>query len=522
MYTCFQQRLGCFTPADILLLSQGLKGLEKESLRVNTRGCYATTPHPRALGSALTHPAITTDYSEALLELITPPFLHVEEVIQYLHEVHQFVYQYLEDEVLWLNSMPCVVYGDDNIPIANYGSSNLGLLKHIYRRGLGHRYGRIMQVIAGVHFNYSFAPALLARLHSFEKSSQSLSDFANDSYFRVLRNLQRFGWLLVYLFGASPALCRSFLNKPPSFQLDTLNHHTSYGHYATSLRMSDLGYQNRNADLIISSDSLQSYLDSLYTATHTSYPDYEKIGVKVDGQYKQLNAYVLQVENEYYSTVRPKQVTYPHEKASTALQQRGVGYIELRLLDLNPFEYMGVSAQQLHFLELFLTFCLLHESPPIDSTEQREIDHNAQAIATRGRDLGLTLLRQGRTIQMRHWASELFEQLQLLAKTVASTGNMQPLQAVAAYHSLIEQVENTLSAQAVAAITQHGSFFDFAMYQSQQSAAYFRQHPLAINRLQYFDELAQLSLQQQADLETASQMNFDEYLTRYLNQELSS
>ncbi len=138
-------------------LQGGLKGVERESLRVTPAGQISSAPHPRALGSALTNEHVTTDYSEALIELVTPPFAQTWELVQYLADLHRFVYTNLpDDELLWATSMPCAIKGDASIPIAQFGSSNVGRMKTVYRNGLGHRYGRVMQAIAGVHFNYSF------------------------------------------------------------------------------------------------------------------------------------------------------------------------------------------------------------------------------------------------------------------------------------------------------------------------------------------------------------------------------
>ena len=142
------------------VLRGGRKGVEKESLRVTPAGEIVQTPHPAALGAPLTNENITTDFSEALIELVTPPFGETWELLQYLCDIHQFVYRHLDDELLWATSMPCALDGDASIPLAQFGRSNVGRMKTIYRHGLGVRYGRIMQAISGVHFNYSFSPRL--------------------------------------------------------------------------------------------------------------------------------------------------------------------------------------------------------------------------------------------------------------------------------------------------------------------------------------------------------------------------
>src|SRR5688500_8267571 len=144
------------------IIHGGRKRIERESLRVTPEGRIALTPHPPALGSALTNDNITTDYSEALIELVSPTFNTTWELLQYLLDLHQFVYQHLGDELLWATSMPSIIEGDESIPIAQYGRSNIGRMKTVYRNGLGIRYGRVMQAISGVHFNYSFPGSMCA------------------------------------------------------------------------------------------------------------------------------------------------------------------------------------------------------------------------------------------------------------------------------------------------------------------------------------------------------------------------
>jgi len=217
LYSLYKKRLAHFLDDNSgALLRSGRVGLEKENLRVGTDGHIAQTLHPASLGSSLTHPYITTDYSEAMLECITPPFVNLQEALEFLGDTHRFVYEKLEDELLWSASMPCVVEGDANIPIALYGSSNLGTMKTVYRKGLGYRYGKLMQVIAGSHFNYSFADAFWPVYQEHEQDKRASRDFIDSSYFCLVRNLQRIGWLVPYLFGSSPAVCKSFMGGKPT------------------------------------------------------------------------------------------------------------------------------------------------------------------------------------------------------------------------------------------------------------------------------------------------------------------
>lgn len=371
------------------------RGFEKECLRVNAEGHLSQHPHPKVLGSSLTHPFITTDYSEALLEFITPPTNSIEELFNKLTEIHTFVYQHLQDELLWAGSMPCVLPPENEIPIAEYGTSNIGLLKNIYRRGLGIRYGRKMQTIAGIHFNFSFSQTFFEAYHELMESKHSLKTFISEQYLGLMRNCLRFGWILPLLLGASPSLCRTFLNKDiPNFlepwQGDTLINRT-----ATSLRLSDLGYHNTTqSQLRISYNSLPELISSLHQAVHTPVPEYTQIGVRENGngQYKQLSDCILQIEDEHYALVRPKRVTKPDERLLQAFMDRGIEYIEVRALDINPFLPLGIDENSVRFLDTFLTTCLLLESPLIEESEWLLIQKNHERTAKFGLDPTLKLL----------------------------------------------------------------------------------------------------------------------------------
>jgi glutamate--cysteine ligase len=497
-------------------------GLEKECLRVNREGSIAQTPHPRSLGSALTHPYITTDYSEALMEFITPPFHEIRRALDFLRDAQQFVYQRLEDESLWATSMPCVVAGETSIPIARYGSSNAGRMKHIYRVGLGYRYGRVMQVIAGVHFNYSFPLEFWPVYAELEGNRLSMQDYISESYMALIRNLQRFGWLIPYLFGASPAICKSFLGGAPT-SLKEFSDNTYYEPYATSLRMGDIGYQNNKENehgIKASYDSLASYINSLACAIRTPCEDYEKIGVLVDGEYRQLNANILQIENEYYSTIRPKQLLQGNERPTLALKRRGIAYVELRSLDVNAFDPLGIHERQLHFLECFLLFCLLQESPPIGADERHAIDENELRAAHRGRDPELKLVRGKQSTPLHDWATELLEEMRSVCELLDQGTTASPY--CAALDEQMRKVrdpELTPSARMLREMRDRGEgFYHFARRMSDIHQHFFRNLPLSETRERYFNELAEKSLEDQAAVEAADEISFSEYLDRYFAQ----
>ena len=521
MHHILDQRVAWLLNADQRSVLDGrLLGLEREALRMAPEGSISQNPHPVALGSALTHPYITTDYSEALLEFITPPLPSADQALRFLDDCHRFVYRFIGDELLWAASMPCILAGEASIPIAEYGRSNLGFMKHVYRRGLAWRYGRIMQVIAGIHFNFSLPDEFWMAFRDQEGDRRSLADFRSESYFGLIRNLQRFGWLILYLFGASPAVCKSFLDGK-STTLPAFDEHTCYGPYATSLRMSNIGYTNRTekkSGVNVCYNSLAEYIASLTQATATPWLPYEKIGVKVDGEYRQLNANILQIENEYYTSMRPKQPPRGNEKPTLALGRRGVQYVELRSVDLNPLDPLGVNESQLHFLEAFLLFCLLSESLPLDGEERRMIDDNQMAVALNGRDPTLVLQRRRLpSLPMQDWANEILGLLQPICELLDLGEMDRPYTvALAKQQEALANPNRTPSARILAEMRASGeNFFRCARRISEQHRRYFEDRPLAEEQVRFFTEAAERSLRAQQDIEAADDVPFDEFLRRY-------
>ena len=525
MYHIFDQRLTWLQDADPRALLAGRRlGLEREALRVAPDGHISQVPHPAALGSALTHPHITTDYSEALLEFITPPLPSADRALRFLDDCHRFVYRHIGEELLWSASMPCILAGEASIPIAEYGRSNLGLMKHVYRRGLAWRYGRIMQVIAGIHFNFSLPDEFWAAFQDRERDRRSPRDFRSESYFGLIRNLQRFGWLILYLFGASPAVCKSFLDGK-STTLPEFDGHTCYGPHATSLRMSNIGYTNRTekkSGVNVCYNSLAEYIASLTRATATPWPPYERIGVKVDGDYRQLNANVLQIENEYYTSMRPKQPPSGNEKPTLALARRGVQYVELRSVDINPLEPLGVNESQLLFLEVFLLYCLLVESPPLRAEEREMIDANQMAVALTGRDPGLALHRDhpAAAPSLRIWADDILDRLQPICGLLDSGEGERPYMAsLTAQRQALADPERTPSARMLAEMRASGeNFFRCARRLSEQHRRHFEARPLTEERTRFFAAAAEESLRVQRDIEARDGESFEEFLRRYFAQ----
>ncbi|EDZ99949.1 glutamate/cysteine ligase [Burkholderia sp. H160] len=500
-------------------LIRGLRGIERESLRVTRDGQLAMTPHPRALGSALTHPSLTTDYSEALLELITPAEHDVAETLAQLDVLHRFVYAELGDEILWNNSMPGLLPAtDDGIPIAHYGTSNIGKLKYVYRMGLALRYGRTMQCIAGIHYNYSLNEEVWRLLHTDQQSTANAVDFQSERYLALIRNFRRTNWLLMYLFGASPALDRRFL-RDRKHTLETFDADTLYRPYATSLRMSDLGYSNTTGQAALQADydTLPGYLDALAKAVSQPYPAYEQIGTQRDGEWVQINTNVLQIENEFYSTIRPKRVTYPGERPLHALAVRGVQYVEVRCMDIDPFEPTGISLETSRFLDAYLLVCALDDSAPLLPPAYTEANQNFGRMTMEGRKPGLELIRDGKPVAMTDWADELLVKIDAAAAVLDSLkGGDEHARAVAAQRAKLADVSLTPSARVLQTMRdQQQSFVAFGLAQSEAHAAYFRARPLDAAQSKAFAALAVQSLDEQAKLEREEVGSFDAFVAAY-------
>ena len=454
------------SPNGLALLSQVQRGIEKEGLRVTPKALIAQTGHPEALGSTLTHKSITTDYSEALLEFITPVCQQVDDTIDYLSDLHHFTLRHMPDEYLGPASMPCRLEGEASIPLAQYGSANIGQMKHVYRQGLGVRYGRIMQSIAGLHFNFSFSDEFWLRLKTAMKAEdQSFQDFKSEQYFALIRNFRRYSWLLMYLFGASPCLDKSFINGK-AHTLDPFDDKGSYYKpYATSLRMGDLGYHNNaQSSLAICFNSLSNFITTLNKAIHTPYQPYEEIGLKKGGEFIQINSNILQIENEYYSAIRPKRTTQKSETPRHALNERGVEYIEVRCLDLNPFLELGISAQQIDFLDVFLSYCLLSDSPLISDEDCARLDENFNLVVNRGREPNLQLNGPNGNISPQQWATQLVDEMSKVAEVLdKGTVDSRYKKALEEQKSKIIHPELCPSAQVLSIMREESlSWIDFA------------------------------------------------------------
>jgi glutamate--cysteine ligase len=479
------------------------RGIEKESLRTTADGSLAMTPHPKALGSALTHPNITTDYSEAQLELITGVHATPEACLEELTHIHQFTYRSLGDELLWVSSMPCNLPADENIPIGRYGSSNVGRAKSVYRMGLAHRYGRRMQTISGIHYNWS------------------LPGVTSEEYFGLIRNFRRHAFLLLYLLGASPAVCDCFV-AGREHPLQKLAPGTMYMPHATSLRMGRLGYQSEaQASLAVSYNGLEGYAASLHEALTKPYAAYEAIGImNPGGEYNQLATSLLQIENEFYGTIRPKRVIRPGERPLHALRERGVEYVEVRLLDLNPFVPIGITVQNVRFLDIFLLHCLLSGSPPDTPAEIAALGRNQHKTAAFGREPGLKLERDGGEVALADWGAELLGQFGPIAAMLdAVHGSTDYADALRAAQALMGQPDLLPSARVLDVMSRDhaDSFTGFTRAQSQQTRMKLLALPFPAGLQAKFEALSAQSVKDQQAIEAADTMPFESYRQQYVS-----
>ncbi|MCB1979060.1 MAG: glutamate--cysteine ligase [Burkholderiaceae bacterium] len=482
------------------------RGIEKEGLRVQPAGELALTPHPVALGSALTHPHITTDYSESQIELVTGAHLDIDACLDELTHIHQFVHHTLAaqgDERLWVSSMPCRLPTDETIPLARYGSSNVGRAKSVYRMGLGHRYGRRMQTICGIHYNWS------------------MPGVSSEQYFALIRNFRRHAFVLLYLFGASPALCSCFAQGRPH-ALQVFGTDALYLPHATSLRMGRLGYQSdAQATLAVSYNGLDGYARSLHEALTRPYPAYEAVGIRnPGGDYNQLGTSLLQIENEFYGTIRPKRVIRPGERPLHALRERGVEYVEVRLMDLDPFVPVGITAETMRLLDVFLLHCLLSDSPQDTPDEITEIKHNQHLTAARGREPGLCLLRGGRSVPLIDWAAEVLEACAPYAAALdAVQGQSAHRAALTQAQASLAAPHTTPSARILQAMAQQAEcgFVGFAAQCSDRARQALLALPWSGENQARFEVMAAQSWEAQKAIEAADTLSFEDWRVQYMS-----
>ncbi|MGF1684562.1 glutamate--cysteine ligase [Photobacterium minamisatsumaniensis] len=486
-----------------------LRGIERESIRTSSQGSLSQHAHPTQLGSALTHPHITTDFAEAQLELVTPAVSNKAETFGFLTTLHRFVNDNLpEGELMWAGSMPPALPDDKAIAIADYGSSNAGRMKMLYREGLANRYGKRMQTISGIHYNFSLPESFWQALHVHEQSTLSLADFISERYFHLIRNVMRHGWVIPYLFGASPAVDASYL-AGRAHSLVMLDEETLYLPWATSLRLSNLGYTNdEQSRYPISYNNKSEYLNGLCRILALPSERYVQFG---DGQ--QLNTSILQLENELYGSVRPKIVSN-ELRPLDALCRDGVKYIELRSVDNNPYLPLGISESQSDFLDVFLTYCALTPSPELSEQEQHLIQQRQELVATLGRKPGVALP----TLEGEQSLSDMGQTLLTSMKAVASMfdralGSEAYKQSIESEKAKFIDSELTPSARLLADMrTQKLSYREHILNLSREHMTYHKAEAIDVDYNAQLIEITNDSLLSQRALEAQAEISFDEFI----------
>ena len=389
------------------------RGVEKESLRVNNNAQLSQRNHPIELGSPLTNKFITTDFSEALIELVTPTFNSVDEVYEFLLDLHIFTANAMEsDEVLWSNSMPCFIGDESEIRIAEFGSSNIGKLKNIYRKGLRVRYGSIMQCVAGIHYNFSIDDDSL-RLFTEDLNKGTKSDI----YLGLIRNFKRNFWFLLYFFGASPIFDKSFVSGR-NHSIKNTNKSDLYDEYATSLRMSEVGYQSHHQRALdIKYNSLDGFIESLKKGVFEEYEVFKSLGLyDENNERQQISSGILQIENELYDSIRPKRKGASETRPIELLSTQGIEYVEVRGIDLSPNTLTGISKSEMRLLDVFLIHCLITESQSVSQSEYDEMNNNYVTAIHSGSDLDQKLSFNGSELSIRNKISNISDELLMVAK----------------------------------------------------------------------------------------------------------
>jgi glutamate--cysteine ligase len=282
--------------------------------------------------------------------------------------------------------------------------------------------------------------------------------------------------------------------------------------------MSDLGYQSSaQSGLTPCYDNLSSYTDSLRKAVATPYPAYAEIGTQKNGEWLQLNTNVLQIENEYYSNIRPKRVTHSGERPVQALMARGVQYVEARCLDINPFLPLGIDLPEARFLDAFLLYCVLQDSPSIALDECGSCAGNFLKVVKEGRRPGLHLQRDGQAVSLQTWAQELLDAIQPLAALLdQSQGSDAHAASLALQQAKLNDPSLTPSAQVLAELRERGeSFAQFALRHSRVHAEYLRSQPLNAAEQAAFSASVSESLAAQQRIEQEPAGSFEDFVAAY-------
>ncbi len=496
------------------ILSQGKVGYEKECLRVSNSK-IAQTSHPESLGSSLCNQYITTDFSEAQLELVTPPLKDKRKALMFLDDVHHYISHNIQDEYLWPFSMPLDIHSDQDIPIASYGKSNIARFKEIYRNGLSERYGKMMQAISGIHYNYSVPDAIWEN-ELFINLDIDPKETRSAAYFNMMRNVYRVNWLVFYLFGASPVISKSFLNQD-SQPFKKLDKKTLYLPYSTSLRMSNYGYQNaRRKKLEVSINSIAEYISDLRKATNRIHEEFRNIQPENSNLQAQINENILQIDDEYYAIARAKSKIISDQRTTSKLNQGGVDFIELRSLDIDPFSRIGIKEETALFLEVLLIYCFIKQGQLFSSSEIENINHNDSLVAKTGRKPALELIRNERKISLSDWGNQILEDLYPIAAILDCERGKYSI-AIDNAKEKINNPDQTLSAQILELLSSNNtSFSELGMSIGRENKDYYLKSKKSINQSwDILDKEAKQSIAEQEKIEKNDNLSFESYVESY-------
>lgn len=368
-------------------LLKGNFGLERETLRVDGEGKLALTKHPEVFECKISHPYITTDFSESQIELITPILNTLEELYSFVNSLYDITILELKDEYLWPQSMPCSIPEDNLIPIADYGKCKSGEVASDYRKKLLKKYGGKKQLISGIHYNFSFNEELIKDLYKKMGNGETYRDFRDSIYLKVVRNYLRYRWLLIYLLGGTTTMHETFGEKCV-IELDKISKDGFSNIGAVSYRNSECGYKNP-IDL---------------------YPNYNSVKEYVESVYKFIDDKLIDNHKELYTQIRLK--ANDNDRFLESLLEDGINYIEMRSIDINPFSKAGISLEDLNFINLLTIYFLIKDESAYEKW-QEEAQNNQNIISMYGQ-MDVVLYRDGETITKKEWALDILNEMKVM------------------------------------------------------------------------------------------------------------
>ena len=368
-------------------------GLEKENVRVTESGNLALTPHPKAFGDREKNAYIKTDFSESQLEMVTPVCNTLEEVYSFICNLNKVVSLEImkNGEFLWPQSNPPILPREEEIPIAKLSNRE----DELYRENLSYKYGKKKQVISGIHYNFSFKEEFIKLLYKELKVEKDFREFKDDIYLRMARNFQKYHWLLIYLTGASPVFHESYIEEIKE-EGEKLGEDSYYIKDDTSLRNSSYGYKNKK-DYYVSYNSIGEYASDIKNLVK----DKEIQSIK-----------------EYYNPIRLKSLG--SEDMLESLLHKGIDYLEVRLLDLDPLSIQGVSKETLYLVHLFMIYTLLKENKEITYKDQEEFFKNHDMVALKGRNEDAVIHENGVPVLLKDKGREILSEMDEIVEILFS------------------------------------------------------------------------------------------------------